>query len=322
MPWDERIGRRLKLRDLQVLRAAARLGSLGKAANELAISQPAVSKAIRDLERLMGAQLLERSPTGVEPTIYGAALLNRSVAVFDELKQSVSEIESLGDPTTGEVRVACPLAVASTLIPPALESFVEKYPRAILHFDEVTAASMTRNFQELRERQYDLILERWSPDTAGRAVDDDIHTEFLFDDPLVIVAGSKSKWARRRRKIDLAELLSEPWIMQGHHTWNYRSLTELCRSRKLPMPKASVVTLSISVITHFLANGPFITSMPRSVAYYKSLKVLPVDLPAHPWPVNIARLKNRTLRPIVERFIDHLRVFSKPMRDARPAWKR
>jgi DNA-binding transcriptional LysR family regulator len=322
MPWDERIGRRLKLRDLQVLRTAARLGSLGKAANELAISQPAVSKAIRDLERLMGARLLERSPTGVEPTIYGAALLNRSIAVFDELKQSVSEIDALGDPTTGEIRLACPLAVASTLIPPALESFVEKYPRAVVHFDEVTAASMTRNFQELRERQYDLILERWSPAMADRTVDNDIHTEFLFNDPLVIVVGAKSKWAERRRKIDLAELLNEPWIMQGPHTWNHQSLSEVCRTRKLPMPKASVVTLSISVITHFLANGTYITSMPRSVAYYKSLKVLPVDLPMDQWPVNIARLRNRTLRPIVERFIDHLRVFSKPMGEARPAWKR
>jgi DNA-binding transcriptional LysR family regulator len=198
---------------------------------------------------------------------------------------------------------------------------VAKYPRAVLHFDEVTAASMMRNFQELRERQYDLILERWSPATADRFVEDDISTEFLFNDPLVIVAGPTSKWAKRRRKIDLAELLNEPWIMQGPHTWNYRSLSEVCRSRKLPIPRASVVTLSISVITHFLANGPFITSMPRSVAYYKSLKVLPVALPAHPWPVNIARLKNRTLRPIVERFIDHLRNFSKPMREARSAWK-
>src|SRR5215470_15831123 len=110
MPWDERVGRRLKLRDLQILRTAARLGSLGKAANELAISQPAVSKAIRDLERLMGTRLLERSPTGVEPTIYGEVLLNRSIAVFDELKQSVIEIDSLGDPAMGDVRLACPLA--------------------------------------------------------------------------------------------------------------------------------------------------------------------------------------------------------------------
>jgi DNA-binding transcriptional LysR family regulator len=321
MPWDERIGRRLKLRDLHVLRAAARLGSLGKAANELAISQPAVSKAITDLERLLGARLLERSPKGVEPTIYGQALLSRSIAVFDELKQSVSDIDSLGDPTTGEIRMACPMAIASTLIPPVLEGFVEKYPHAVLHFDEVTAAAATRNFRELRERQYDFILERWLPSEQGRPADDDIQSEFLFDDQLVIVAGPKSQWAGRRRKIDLAELLNEPWIMQGSWTWNYRSLTEACHKRGLAMPKASVVTLSLSVITHFLANGPFITSVPRSVAYFKSLKVLPVDLPARPWPVNIAKLKNRTLRPVVERFIDHLRDFTKPMRDARFASK-
>src|SRR5262245_12843553 len=322
MPWDERIGRRLKLRDLHVLRAAARLGSLGKAANELAISQPAVSKAITDLERLLGARLLERSPRGVEPTLYGQALLNCSIAVFDELKRGVSDIESLGDPTTGEIRIASPLAIASTLIPPVFEGFIKKYPRAVLYFDEVTAAAATYNFRGLRERQYDLTLERWSPLADDRSADNDITIEFLFNDPLVIVAGPKSKWAERRRKIDLADLLNEPWIMQAPHTWNYRNLTEACRSRGVLMPKASVVTLSLSVITHFLANGPFITSMPRSVAHFKSLKVLPVDLPARPWPVNIARLKNRTLRPLVERFIDHLRDFTKPMREARLVSKR
>ena len=322
MPWDERIGRRLKLRDLHILRAAARLGSLGKAANELAISQPAVSKAITDLEGLLRVRLLERGPKGVEPTIFGQALLNRSIAVFDELKQSVGDIDCLADPTTGEIRMACPMAIASTLIPPVLESFVQKFPHAVLHFDEVTAAAATRNFRELRERQYDFILERWLPSAQNRSADDDIESEFLFDDQLVIVAGPKSRWAGPRRKIDLAELLNEPWIMQGPWTWNYRSLAEACHSRGLAMPKASVVTLSISVITHFLANGRFITSVPRSVAYFKSLKVLPVDLPARPWPVNIARLKNRTLRPVVERFIDHLRDFTKPMREATRARRR
>jgi DNA-binding transcriptional LysR family regulator len=322
MPWDERVSRRLKLRDLHVLRTAVGVGSLGKAASELAISQPAVSKAITDLEQLLGVRLLERSPKGIEPTVYGQALLSRSIAVFDELKQSVSDIDSLTDPTTGEIWIACPLAIASTLIPPVLESFAEKYPRTVLYFDEVTAASATRNFRELRERRYDLILERLSPLTEDRPSDDDINIEFLFDDPLVIVAGTTSRWAGRRRQIDFAELLNEPWIMQGPHTWNYRRLTEVCRSRGLAMPKASVVTLSISVITHFLANGPFITSMPRSVAYFKSLKVLPVDLPAQPWPVNFAMLKNRTIRPVVEGFITHLRDFTKPMREAQPAWKR
>src|SRR5262249_41645070 len=117
---------------------------------------------------------------------------------------------------------------------------------------------------------------------------------------------------------DLAELVDEPWIMQGPQTWNYRTLGEACRARGLAMPKASVVTLSISVITHFLADGRFITAMPRSVAYFKSLKVLPVDLPARPWPVKMATLKNRTLSAAAERFIACARDFTRPLRDAPP----
>jgi DNA-binding transcriptional LysR family regulator len=319
--WDSQVGRRLRLRDLHVFFTVAQRGSMAKAAAQLGVSTPTVSEVIADLEHGLGVRLLDRSPQGVEPTRYGDALLRRTVIVFDELKQSIKDIEYLDDPTTGEIRIACPLAIASTVIPHAFEGFVKKYPRVVLHFDEVTAASATRNFLELRERKYDLILERWSPRVQDRS-EDDLNIEFLFDDPLVIVAGRRSKWAARRRKIDLAELVDEPWIMQGPQTWNHRNLAEVCRTRGLAMPRASVVTLSISVITHFLADGQFITSMPRSVAYFKSLKVLPVDLPTWPWPVNIVTLKNRTLSPVVERFIEHLRDFTRPMRKARPAPKR
>src|SRR5262249_27367044 len=131
-----------------------------------------------------------------------------------------------------------------------------------------------------------------------------------------------SRGGGRRRNIDLAELVDEPWIMQGPQTWNYRPLAEACHARGVAMPRASLVTLSVSVITHFLADGRFITAMPRSVAHFKSLKVLPVDLPARPWPVNIATLKNRTLSPATERFIDCARDFTRPLRAAQPAAKR
>ena len=105
--------------------------------------------------------------------------------------------------------------------------------------------------------------------------------------------------------------------MQAPQTWNYRNLAEVCRTRGLPMPRAELVTLSISVITHFLADGLFVTSMPRSVAYFKSLKILPVDLPPRPWPVNVVTMKNRALSPVVERFVEHLRDFTRPMREGR-----
>jgi len=84
MQWSERVGRRLKLRDLHILLAVAKSGSMGKAAAELAISQPAVSKAIADVEHTVGLPLLDRGPQGIKPTLYGRALLQCGVAVFDE----------------------------------------------------------------------------------------------------------------------------------------------------------------------------------------------------------------------------------------------
>jgi DNA-binding transcriptional LysR family regulator len=290
---------------------------MAKAAAQLGVSTPTVSEVIAGLEHRLGVRLLDRSPKGVEPTAYGNALLKRALVVFDELKQGIKDLEYLADPTSGEIRIACPLAMASTIVPNLLEPFVKKYPHVTLHFDEVTVASNRRDFQDLRDRKYDLILGRGGSLQADDRATDDLNIEFLFDDQLVIVAGAKNKWAARRRKIDLTELVDEPWIMQEPQTWNHRNLSEAFHARGVALPKASLVTLSLSIISHFLADGKFMTSMPRSVAHFCSLKILPVDLPVRPWPAYIATLKNRTPSPAVERFIGHVRDFTRPMRESR-----
>jgi DNA-binding transcriptional LysR family regulator len=103
--WNSRIGKRIKLRDLQILQAAAAAGSMMKAASDLAITQPAVSYAIGEIEHALGVPLLERTSQGVTPTIYGRALLERSAVVFNELRQGINEIKSLADPAVGELRI-------------------------------------------------------------------------------------------------------------------------------------------------------------------------------------------------------------------------
>src|ERR1700741_1132979 len=102
MEWESRLGRRLRVRDLYILSVVLKSGGMAKAARQLAMTQPSVSAAIANLEHMLGVRLLDRSPRGVEPTIYADAMLKRSLAVFDELKQSVKDVESLADPTTGE----------------------------------------------------------------------------------------------------------------------------------------------------------------------------------------------------------------------------
>jgi len=93
MEWESRLGRRLRVRDLYILSAVVRSRGMAKAARQLAMTQPSVSAAIANLEHVLGVRLLDRSPRGIEPTIFAEALLKRSVAVFDELKQSVRDIE-------------------------------------------------------------------------------------------------------------------------------------------------------------------------------------------------------------------------------------
>src|SRR5215204_4553854 len=112
MEWESRLGRRLRVRDLYILSTVVKLGGMAKAARQLAMTQPAVSSAIANLEHMLGVRLLDRSPRGIEPTIYAEAMLKRSVAVFDELKQSVKDIELLSNPTAGELRIGSPIAIA------------------------------------------------------------------------------------------------------------------------------------------------------------------------------------------------------------------
>src|SRR5215471_5007498 len=94
----EQISRRVKLRHLKVLVAVAGQKSMARAARQLGVSQPVVSKSIADLERLVGVRLLERGAGAIEPTVYGRALLKRSIAIIDDLNTSIVELESLADP--------------------------------------------------------------------------------------------------------------------------------------------------------------------------------------------------------------------------------
>jgi len=149
----------------------------------------------------------------------------------------------------------------------------------------------------------------------GRSLADDrstadLNVEMLFDDELVIAAGLNSTWARRRR-IDLVDLHHADWILPGPESWGYRVLADAFRSRGLDMPKVSVRSLSGHLQANLLADGEFVGAIARSVLHFYSrrfaLKSLPIKLQAPPWPVAVVTLKNRTLSPVADRFIQCVR---------------
>src|SRR6266436_1765775 len=123
------ISRRLKLRHLNALTAVAQWGNMAKAAEHLAISQPAVSKAIADLENILGVRLLDRRPQGVELTLYGRALLKRSIAIFNDLRTSLNELAFLEDPTAGELRIGTTEPMAAGLTGAIVDRLSRQYPK-------------------------------------------------------------------------------------------------------------------------------------------------------------------------------------------------
>jgi DNA-binding transcriptional LysR family regulator len=312
--WESRIGRRLGVRDLHVFATVVQWGSMAKAAQQLNVTQPAVSKAIGDLEHTLGVRLLDRRPQGVEPTMYGRALLKRSNAVFDELKQSIRDIEFLADPTVGEVRFGCQDSVAAAVLPPIMKRFSHQYPRVTLRMEVVGVVGAAPELPSLHQRLIDFAIFRLSTPLADQKIMDELHVEILFNDQLVVAAGRHSRWARRR-KIDLSELIAEPWILSGPNSWNYIELAEACRVRGIDMPKTTMDTISTAVRVSLLASGPYIGTFPSSsmrlYADRFSLAMLPVALPIRPWPVALVTLKNRTLSPVVERFLECTREVAK-----------
>jgi DNA-binding transcriptional LysR family regulator len=311
--WEDRIGRRLKLRDVNVLLAVVQSKSMARAAARLAVSQPVVSKAIADLEHTLGVRLLDRSRQGVEPTPYGQALLKRGLAAFDELRQGVKDIEFLADPTAGEVRIGTTTAMVIGLIPVVINRLYQQHPRLVFHI--VSGSSGVALNRELRERSFDFIIGR-----LFAKMDEDLTAEPLFDDEIVVVAGAQNRWVGRR-KIELAQLLDEPWIMPTPETSVGILIARTFHRCGLNVPQAAVISDSIQMYGALLASGPFLAMYPRSILQFSDKhlcpKVLPVRLPDQPHPVGIVTLKNRTLGSTARLFIDCVREVAKPLTKGR-----
>src|SRR6266849_6036542 len=232
-PLDERVMRRLKLRELRILMTVAEAGSMGKAAVQLALSQPAVSKAIGEMEHTLGVPLLDRTARGGERTLYGRALLKWAIAVFDDLRQGVREIEFLADPTGGEVRVGCGEIMSAGLLPAVIDRLSRQYPRLV--FTVTQAPGVAEQYRDLRERRVDFVFGRMMTPIE----DEDLDAEILFEDPLIVVASAGSKWLRRR-KITPAELIDEPWCFSPHDRPAGQIFAQAFRTLGLGAPRLTV----------------------------------------------------------------------------------
>jgi DNA-binding transcriptional LysR family regulator len=307
MQWSDRIGRRIKLRDLHVLQAVAHAGSMTKAAHQLAISVPVVSKAIADLEHTVGVPLLDRSPQGVEPTAYGRALMSRSIIAFEELRQGIKDIEFLADPTAGEVRIGSTPTLAASFVSAVVDRLSRRHPRIVFH---VVAGGMDPQPEALIKRSVDLSVCRRSP----RIITEQLSFEVLFDSRYVVAAGDNSPWLRRRR-LKLADLMDELWLLPAPDDAFGPFVAEAFRASGLTYPRTAVFSSALEIRANLLKTGRYLTIFPdfwlQLPEPHPFIQKLPVELPVVGGPIGVLTLKNRALSPVAQLFIEAAREVAK-----------
>jgi DNA-binding transcriptional LysR family regulator len=297
MDWNSRVGKRIKLRDLHILQTAAEAGSMAKAANALAITQPAVSYAVADMEHVLGVPLLERSSQGVTPTAYGRVLLERSKIVFNELRQCIDEIASLADPSSGELRIGTtpPMSAIASAV---FNRLVPSYRRMTF---ALTVGGTDELLAALRQRDIELVISRLTDFVS----DEDLDVDTLFHDELAVICSKRSKWARRR-EVKLADLVDEPWVLPPATGFLTKIINLAFEDQGLTIPRPTVTTQSTYALTVLVANGPFLAMHPSAMLTtphdHPQLTAVDVRLRKTRGPIGLIKLKNRSLSPVAKLF--------------------
>jgi DNA-binding transcriptional LysR family regulator len=309
------ISRRIKLRQLNIFIAVVECGSMAKAAARLAISQPVISKMIAELEQTLGLPLLERSRLGVEPTLYGRALLRRGVALCNDLRSSVGELQSLADPASGELRVGSAEPMMAGLLPAIVDRLSRQYPRLAVHIIEGEPPDLQN--RHLRNHDIDVMIARLASPTP--AADTDV--EVLLYESGVVVAGLNNPWVRRR-KIRLAELIDERWCLPPRESFPGGWIANAFHACGLKVPHASVTVYSIQMQNALLATGRFVGFLPATMLHFtakrRGIKILPVEMPVQMWPIGIVTLKGRTPNPALRLLIECAKEVARPLASKRP----
>lgn len=289
LDWYIRAG--LKLRHLQVLVAIDDLGNQGKVAAFMNVTQPALSRAISELQADMGHQLFERTGRGLRPTLYGECLIRHARRILQDLQDAGEELHALATGTSRKIRVGALPASASWLLPRALILFKQASPKSAI---AVREATMDVLLNELRLGKLDLVVGTLPSGQLGP----DLAEKPLFDDATVLVVRTQHPLHRDKAALDWRELVQCPWVLPPHDSLLRQPLLTAFVLNNVEPPSEFVETLSLNVTVNYLQSSDAIATMPESLARKYAargaLAVLPIELPRLVRPVGLLWLRGHS----------------------------
>ncbi len=298
-----RLERHLSLRHLTLIDAIAREGTLLGASQAVGLTQSAVTKALQEVEAVLGTRLFDRSNRGVLPTQAGEVLVAHARLVLTQLRHAGQELEDLASGSGGRVAVGILVSAAVTLLPRAIAQVRQARPSLAVRVVEGTNDVL---MPMLRSGELDLVVGRLSSFSSGAGIAE----ETLCDDiaRIVVRAGHP---LLARKGLRLADLLDESWILPPHETSMRRQIDEAFRADGLPPPANSVESVSILTNRSLVLLADYLVVWPVQLARFEAgqglVAALDVPLPATARPIGISTRRGARLSPAAETLIAALR---------------
>jgi LysR family pca operon transcriptional activator len=298
------LDQRLKLNHLRAVEAIVAQRSILKAAAVIGVSQPALTKTLRELEDILQQRLFDRLPRGVRPTEAGTVLAQSARRILAELRRLDETLDHIADPEGGMVALGTLPVAATAVLPGALTRLKKEHPGIGVRLEQGRTEEL---LPKLAAGEIDLIVGRlYEP-----AVPDGFPREPLWEEPISILArtehpvfASRSPTLEELRRYDLVLPTVSQRVGQEIET-----LLEMLALR----PTASLRSSSYGFIREMLHATDMISVMPRLMMagdlLRATLRVVPLPIPAPPRPAGLILSRDRPLPPAGQAFVACLRAY-------------
>uniref|UniRef100_UPI003F4949BE LysR substrate-binding domain-containing protein n=1 Tax=Nonomuraea bangladeshensis TaxID=404385 RepID=UPI003F4949BE len=296
---DKLLDGRLKIRHLTLVTTIADHGTLISASQALHITQPVVTRGLREVEEILGVSLFHRGPRGVTPTIYGSSFIAHARTILAQLRQAGGQIDLLTRADVGKVRVGTHLAGSNVLLPHAITSLKAEHPRLAV---EVQEATPDRLYEALLAGETDMVVGR-----LGAAPPARLHQERLYVEPVLLVTRVGHP-AQSFSNPSLSHLTEFPWIFPVEQTALRAELEEAFLHENVALPQDTVECTSMPLVRELLVSTDRIAALPSLIAKSDDrLALLGTSLRSISRSVGVTVLADVPFVPAASALLNHLR---------------
>ena len=302
-----------QLRDIEYFSVVAEHGNVGRAAEALGLSQPALSKSLRRLEKSMQAKLVKRTSKGIELTSVGAALFSQVRRLRLSLDDVTREVADLSQGRAGHLRIGIAPAFPTHLVSAACAKVLKEAPRVTF---KVTVLVREDSLSALRHGELDLALT-----TLQAPRHEDLVEEYLFEDESVVCASTDHRLAKKGR-VTLADIAQERWVVAALNTPSPQRITQVFLDAGLPPPGIAMESNSLPLRHQLLASSDLLGFASKRVVRQATPSSRFVELRirdlTYTRRVGVMYRKDAYLSPAAQRFIEILKATANEVTPGKP----